>query len=396
MSINDDLKKLAGLANAGSDIKNANTPQEWRARLDVDDNGGYFISTPRVAGDLPDAVELFKDFDLNPDTWSVISVRKSRWQRYDGEWLEAARVSIKPADQVRADSQLDLEQLIDEVIKWRPSKALKASTGDLTAVYAIGDTQYGKDAGDGTEGTIRRVLGAIDESVARHKELIKSGRTIGSICLPQLGDCIEGSVSQHGKVLGRSDLGVTQQVRLGRRILMNWVKAFAPLSERLIVPVVPGNHDEPHRIVINDPIDSWQVEVVSAVQDACAENPALAHIEFRYPERDNSTLAIDLNGTVLGMAHGHQARDLPKWWAGQATGRTAVGSADILLTAHFHHFIAQQVGPRLWLQVPAMDGGSPWFRNARGLESPTGIVSFVAGAGYDPRRDLSVLAGENR
>ena len=102
MSIADDLSKLS---NAGSDTKNANTPQEWRARLDVGSEGGYFISTPRNAGELPDAVELFKEFDLDPKLWVVISVRKSRWQRYDGEWLEAARVSIKPAQQVLHEGQ---------------------------------------------------------------------------------------------------------------------------------------------------------------------------------------------------------------------------------------------------------------------------------------------------
>jgi len=392
MSLADDFSKLL---NSGSDIKNTNTPQDWRARLDVGHDGGYFISTPRNAGELPDAVDLFKDFDLDPNVWTVVSVRKSRWQRYDGEWLEAARVSIKPANQVKHETELDFEQLLGEVKKWRPSKATPIK-GNLTAIYAIGDTQYGKDGGDGTEGTVRRVLYAIDESVHRHKELLKTGRPIGTICLPQLGDCIEGSVSQHGKVLNRSDLGITQQVRMGRRILMNWVKAFAPLSERLIIPAVPGNHDEVHRIALNDPTDSWQLDIVSAVQDACAENPALAHVEFRYPSRDDSTLAIDLNGVIVGLAHGHQSRDAAKWWQGQATGRTPIGSADILLTGHYHHFLAQQVGPRLWLQVPAMDGGSAWFKNSKGLESPTGIVSLVVGKDYGPRRDLAVIAGENR
>jgi len=392
MSLADDLSKLKG---AGSDTKNSNTPQDWRARLDVGNDGGYFISTPRNAGDLPDAVDLFKDFDLDPQAWTVVSVRKSRWQRYDGEWLEAARVSIKPSQMVRHELELDLEQLLKDIKKWRPAKS-KPIIGNLSAIYAIGDTQYGKDGGDGTEGTVRRVHYAIDESVARHKELLKIGRPIGTVCLPQLGDCIEGSVSQHGKVLNRSDLGITGQVRLGRRVLMNWVKAFAPLSERLIIPAVPGNHDEVHRIALNDATDSWQLDIVSAVQDMCAENPALAHVEFRYPERDNSTLAIDLNGVIVGFAHGHQSRDAAKWWQGQATGRTPIGNADILLTGHYHHFRAQQVGPRLWLQVPAMDGGSAWFRDAKGLESPTGIISLVVGEGYDHRRDLAVIAGEYR
>ena len=392
------LKKTlinADLNGIESELKKSNVPQEYRARLDVGPDGGYFVSVPHNAVELPDAVSLFKDFDLSPNDWVVISVRKSRWQRYDGEWLEAARVSIKPSATSRGETDFDYNELVSNISKWKPGKVEK-STGPLYAIYAIGDTQYGKDAGGGTEATINRVLRGIEESVDRHKELLKSGRKIGTVVLPQLGDCIEGSTSQNGKVLGRSDLGVTQQVRIGRRILMAWVKAFAPLCEELWIPVVPGNHDEPHRIMMIDPTDSWQIEVVSAVQDACAENPALSHVKFYYPNPDHATLAIDLGGTTLGMAHGHQGKDMGKWLHGQATGRTPVGQADVLLTGHFHHFRADQIGPRLWIQVPAMDGGSAWFRDKSGLESPTGIVSLVVGDGYDPRRDLAVLAGENR
>jgi len=392
MALSDDL---VALSNTGSDIKKANTPQEWRARLDVSDDGGYFISTPRTAGELPDAVEMFKDFDLNPLDWTVISVRKSRWQRYDGEWLEAARVSIKPASILRSETNTDFDTLVAEIKKFKP-KVLKTETGELAYVIAVGDTQYGKDAGDGSAGTVRRVMMAIDESVTRLKELQKLGRNIGLIVLLNLGDCIEGSVSQHGKVLGRSDLSVTQQVRLARRILLMWVKALSLFGIRVIIVGVPGNHDQENRITLSDPTDSWQLDIVASVQDICAENPALNHIEFRYPAKDNSTLAIEICGVVIGMAHGHQSRDMGKWWHGQATGRTPVGSADVLLTGHFHHFRADQIGPRLWIQVPAMDGGSAWFRDAKGLESPTGIVSLVVGDGYDPRRDLCVLAGENR
>jgi hypothetical protein len=396
MTLENNLNKLVDLSSAGSDRKQANIPDAWRPRLELSESGGFFVSSPKTGANSEDANELLAEFDLSPADWRITSVRKGKWQRYDGEWLESFRVNIVPVSLVETETAQDLEKLIAEIAKWRPGKGSKPNTGSLTNVFAIGDTQYGKDAGDGSEGTVRRVLGSIDESVARHKELVKAGRNIGTVCLPQLGDCIEGSTSQHGKVLGRSDLTVTQQVRLGRRVLMQWMKAFAPLVENIIVPVVPGNHDEPHRVVISNPSDSWQVEVVAAVQDACAENPALAHIQFRYPEHDHGSLAVNLGGTLLGMVHGHQARDLPKWWANQSTGRTAVGEADILLSAHYHHFVAQQVGPRLWLQVPAMDGGSPWFRERAGLESPAGIVSFVVGDGYDPRRDLSVLAGENR
>ena len=391
------LKKAlinADLNSMEQDVKKTNTPPEYRARYELGPDGGYFVSTPRVAGELPDAVDMFKDFDLDPAVWEVVSVRKSRWQRYDGEWLEAARVNVKPAGVTRGEDT-DYDALVKEISKYSP-KATQRGNGPLYAIYAIGDTQYGKDAGGGTEATVQRVLTGIDEAVARHRELLKLGRRIGTVVLPQLGDCIEGSTSQKGMVLGRSDLGVTQQVRIGRRVLMAWIKAFAPLCEELIIPVVPGNHDEPHRITMTDPTDSWQIEIAAAVQDACAENPAFSHVKFMYPKPDHQTLALDLGGTTLGLAHGHQAKDMGKWLHGQATGRTPVGSADVLMTGHFHHFRADQIGPRLWIQVPAMDGGSAWFRDKSGLESPTGIVSLVVGEDYDPRRDLAVLAGENR
>ena len=396
MSLSDELANLASAGASGSDTKQLNTPEGWRPRLEVDANGGFLISTPRIAGDLPDASDLLADFDLDPSQWLVTGVRRSRWQRYDGEWLEAARITLAPARATSTALEADAEALILALNKWRPNTRQKPHTGSLSGLFCVGDTQFGKDAGDGTAGTVRRMNDGLVASVARFKELTKTGRDIGQVVLPQLGDCVEGSTSQKGGVLGRSDLSVTEQVRVGRRVLLNWIKTFAPLVENLLVPVVPGNHDEPHRIVLTDPIDSWQIEVVSAVQDACAENPALAHVQFRYPERDALALAMNLSGSMVGFVHGHQARDMTKWWEGQATGRTPVGGCDVLISAHFHHYKVSQVGPRLWIQTPAMDGGSAWFRNTRGLESPTGIVSLVVGDGYDPRRDLVVLAGENR
>lgn len=385
----DDLKALA---NQMQEKKQAAPKEQWRPQLELDADGGYFVSSPRKEGELANSADLLAEFDLNPDEWIVTNVRRSKWQTYHGEWLESYKVSLKPAG-YRA-GLVDIDKLESEIRKWRPSTKVKPFTGDLTAMYCSGDTQWGKDAGDGTAGTVARVRHGIQESVARHKEL--KNRGVGQIALPQLGDCIEGTVSQHGRIVGRLDLSLTEQIRVGRRILLEWVKAFAPLTESLIIPTVPGNHDESHRIVLTDPMDSWQIEIVQQVLDICAENPALAHVQGRFAPRDNTTLTVDLSGTMVGFAHGHQARDMEKWWHGQAMGRTPVGQAEILVSAHLHHYKVSQVGPNLWVQIPAMDGGSPWWKDRAGLDSPTGIVSMVVGDGYDPRRDLVVLGGGQR
>jgi predicted phosphodiesterase len=201
--------------------------------------------------------------------------------------------------------------------------------------------------------------------------------------------------SQKGKVMGRHDIGVSEQVRVGRRMLLAQIKALAPFGN-IIVPVVPGNHDEVQRFLVGRPEDSWQIDVVAQVEDICKENDFLRdRVEFRYPAADDSTLAINLSGTLYGMAHGHQARDLIKWWGGQAMGRCSVAQADILNVGHYHHYHSQSVGPRLFIQNPAMDNGSAWFRDKSGLESAPGIVSLVVGEGFDPRRELVVLGGKN-
>lgn len=76
------------------------------------------------------------------------------------------------------------------------------------------------------------MLKSIDSAVDHHKYLVtKYG--INQIALPQLGDCIEGMTSQKGKVMGRHDIGVSEQVRVGRRMLLAQIKALAPLQINL-------------------------------------------------------------------------------------------------------------------------------------------------------------------
>ncbi len=379
------LDDLVAIGRQGSDLRDRKIPEAWRPRLELDDKGGFFVSTP-TPNPIGEVTDLLAEFDLDPSYWAITSVRRSKWQRYDEEWLHSYRVTVVPRE---AHISPDLGLLEEEIRKWKPTKGSKPVKGDRAFVVAVGDTQWGKDGGDGSAGTVARMMWAMEGATFRLKEL--KSRGIGTIVLPQMGDCIEGIVSQGGRIAGRLDLALTQQIRLGRRVLFEWVKRMAPLTDRLLIPVVPGNHDESTRQLLTDPTDSFQLEIVAQVLDMCRENPDLQHVEAIYPERDNTTLAVEIAGVLLGMAHGHQTRQTVKWWEGQALGDTAVGSADILLTAHYHHLRVENVGNRLWIQIPSMDGGSAWFKDRRGYDSPPGIVSLVVGADYDPRRDLAIL-----
>lgn len=396
MSLSTRLEDMASPGPRGSDLRVTNTPEAWRPRSETDASGGYVVSTPRTAGDIPDAADVLEEFGLDPAVWRVTGVRRSKWQTYSGEWLEAYRISIVPAETVLGLTDIDAEKLIDEVSRWRPKKAQKNITGDLAYLFVPSDQQIGKkSSGEGTQESITRLLQGTEHGIHRLDELRRIGRNIGTVCLALPGDHVEGIVSQGGRLQGQSasDLGLTEQVRVARRLLLAQIKAFAPKCERLIVPVVNGNHDEVTRQVAADPADGWNVEIASAVQDACAENPALAHVEFRFPDVDHQTLAVNVNGTMLGLFHGHQAgKDIVKYLSGQAAGQTALGMCDLWISGHFHHYKSLDIGHRFWIQAPTTDPGSAWFRDRTGMDAPTGILTLVIGEGHNPRRDVSILS----
>lgn len=363
-------------------------PDGWQPRMEVDDtDGGFVVSKPQLvaAATLSDHRAVLDEFGLDPAQWSVEHVRRSRWQRWDGEWLEAVRLSILPARTAQA-SRVDLDALCKDIRSFRPRVTTDSGTSLGSFVAPLGDTQVGKIDGGGTAAAVPRILTEIEHGHARWRQLDRRHH-FAQVILPQLGDCIEGTVSQGGAVVGRTDLGLTEMVRVYRRLLWAQVRAYAR-APRVLVPVVPGNHDEVTRNPMTTCTDSWAIEAASSVQDAVQENPDLAdRVRFVFPEYDELTVTIDVSGTVLGMAHGHQFKGgWQKWWDGQAGGRQPVGDADVLLAGHLHHLHVQDHGGgRMFVQVPALDGGSSWFRHRDGQDAPSRAVTFWTADGrvYD-------------
>lgn len=396
MSISEKLEALASPGRSGSDFKSLNTPDQWRPRMDIDtEKGGYLISKAAPAGQSQDARDIMASYGLNPDEWSVTSVRMGKWDTFNGDTLESQRVNVIPTSLAR-DESLDVEKMIDEIKKWRPERGIKVATGKGSYGVFPSDQQLGKKTGSGgSQQSVDRILHLTEQSVARFKGYQKMGLDLGTITLGLPGDHVEGNVSQNGRLQGlaASDLGITEQVRVARRLLMAQIKAFAPLAENMIVPVINGNHDEVTRQVAADPADGWNVEIAAAVQDACAENPALQHVQFRFPASGHQTLVTEICGTHIGMFHGHQANqnNVLRYISGQAAGQTALGNADIWISGHFHNFRTMDIGDRLWLQCPTTDPGSEWFRDRAGLESKPGLLTMVFGGDFDPREYISVI-----
>jgi len=396
MSLSDKFNQLKNPGPTGSDYKSLGVPEDWRPRMDIDNNkGGFLVSKPREASEDADSTEVLREFGLDPTQWAVTSIRQGKWQRWDGEFLQSTRVNVVPSAGAQTD-QIDVEQLIGDMKKWRPAKGTKKSTGDGAFLIAPSDQQLGKRAnGEGSVQSVNRILGLTDRAVQKFNSLKKAGIAPGTAVLALPGDHVEGNVSQNGRLQGlaASDMGLTEQVRVARRLLLAQIKAMAPLVDRLIVPVINGNHDEVTRQVAADPADGWNVDIAASVQDICAENSELSHVEFRFPSSGHQTLTVDIEGCMLGIFHGHQASqtNTMKFLSGHAAGQTALGMADVWISGHYHNFRTMDIGSRLWVQAPTTDPGSEWFRDRSGMESNPGLLSMVIGGSFDPRENISVL-----
>jgi hypothetical protein len=326
--------------------------------------------------------EFIKQFGLDPEEVEVVEpVAVRAWDASVGGGETKRMQHVKLTLQRRVLKR-NLDELInavkDRIVDTTP---LEPVDEPEAFVIALGDLQLGKVDGDGVEGTVERFLESTKRAVERYKQLRADG-WVGPIYLIHLGDCIEGFVSQGGALAWRVCLTITEQVRLYRRLLLEQVMALADITDDLTVIVIPGNHDEANRPLMTYG-DSWAIEAGSAVADTLKLVPGYGHVKFIMPARDELTATVDICGTLVGFAHGHQWRagQSEKWWADQAHGRQPIGDADMLFSAHLHHLRVVQSGVKTWIQVPALESESTWFRHRAGMVSPPGIVTAVVGNG---------------
>lgn len=369
-------------------------PAGWEPGVAWDGHAGTLTTAPLDSAP-EDWADLLAVWDLDPAEFEVVEpVQYRAWDAPTGEGNVRRLFYYRATIRRRRERSKPVEEILAAIGRKRPKP--RAATGEPGPSYVVlaGDLQLGKPDGDGTEGTVARFLDKTDLAVARLKDLRRIGRSIDEITLPWLGDCVEGLVSQGGALAaaGRLDLSMSEQLRVYRRLMLHQIQTFAPLASRIVVPVVPGNHDEVERAgkVVRRYDDSWAVEGAAAVADALRLAPGFDHVSFVFPGRDELTITLDIAGTAVGFAHGHQfGRDPVKWWSGQAHGMQPIGSATLLCAAHLHHLRVEQTGAKSFIQIPAIDGGSTWWRHKTGQDSPAGMVAITVGSGS--WGDLAVL-----
>jgi len=323
--------------------------------------------------------EFILDSGLDPDEVEVVEpVQVRGWDANAGEG-NVVRMHYYRLTLRRRALKVDLDALIKTAKRLKPKQAAQKVESDQAFVIALGDLQLGKMDGDGVEGTTARFLNSTEHAIKRYKRIAKGA----PIYLIHLGDCIEGFVSQGGANTWRTILPLTEQVDLYQRLLLEQTAALAKVAPELTVVGIPGNHDEANR-PLHTYSDSWAIQAAKSLATTLNFAGGYDHVKIYVPARDELTVTLDIKGTVVGMAHGHQWRagQAVNWWAKQSHGRQPVGEADLLLSAHLHHLRIEHTGSdKTWIQVPALESGSQWWKHRTGEWGQPGIITALVGGG---------------
>lgn len=397
--LDDDLDRLLDTAsNKAETASNKSIGAEWKSGVLWNGDEGTITTGAMPLEDIPDWDGVLKVWGLDPSKFRVIEpVLFNVWGDPTGALNRQWKGKVVA---IGEDNKELLTELQNEIKKHKPNKKV-VSAGVGAFIVALSDWQIGKADGDGLRGTIHRILKSIDDVENRIKELQKLKRSLGKMVVLWTGDSIEGCVGHYQQQTFSVELDRRDQVKVSRRLLRDALVRWSTLFPEIQVIAVGGNHGENRNssgksyTTLNDNDDVAIVEQVAEILEANPE--AFGHIRFAIP-KDTLSLTVEVAGWILGITHGHQAKvsggtveaKLRRWLEGQALGRKHVGSSDVLVTGHYHHFRMADWGGCLWLQAPAMDGGSLWWEQMRGERSETGTLTFCM---YPEKRvaDLAIL-----
>ena len=381
-----------------------NHPKGWEPRIDTSKK--EIVSKPqKKAGNPQDHRwdKYLEELGFNPDEFEIIEPFEIRsWDSNtengkDTFYYYKAKIISKHAVN---DRDFDFKSLLSEIKKSKPKP--QTINGKSSMIVCLSDWQMGKRDGDGTKGIVERIEQMIPDVTARIKELRKSGVDLAHLYVVGLGDIVEGCEGFYPMQEHSVEYDLRRQKMIARRLLVKSLKAWAPLFKNVVVACVPGNHGENRKNgkAFTTFGDNFHVAIFDEAAEIFQENPAYKHIKFVIPEND-LWLTLDVSGTIIGLAHGHQFRTGGRyshqkavaWLSGQAFGMTEMGDADILISGHFHHLFVVNEGKRTLMQCPSVDGGSEWFENMTGKSSYAGTLTFSITPGKTqlPWDNLKVL-----
>jgi predicted phosphodiesterase len=371
---------------AGNRAPLPEVPKGFEAVVESDGRTGK-AQNIAVAEQADDLALLF-GAGLDPKAWVITpgTRRHKRWQRYDGEWLNWWSFTFEErTSETEDERKADIAELKALFKKAKPKRPTPI-VGTDAFVFLGTDWQIGKGEGGGSAASIERIRDGIQQSVDFVKQQRKMGARMPVGSFLGTGDLHESCSGFYEMQLFQTDLNHRDQAKVVRRLIREAVESLAPMFDEFIVAGVAGNHGEASRTngkANTTFADNNDIAVLEVVQEVLADRHGFDHVKFHVPDEELS-MVLGINGVSVGLAHGHQfgggataQKKAENWWAYQTFGRQPLAAAQILFSGHYHHFSANTYGSRTHFQGPSQDGGSLWFKNSTGVDSPTGQLVVV-------------------
>lgn len=396
MGLAEDLGDLAAIPSQPEPLR--------RLEFDHAKGEGVLTTPPEAASNPIDFSAHLRALGYDPELYRVdeSGVRTSVWEaqtKDDGiitmRAIRARVVARQPGLGV------DASELLREIKRYRSKKSSPATSGVGCFVVAIADVQIGKSDGDGTRGTVNRFLEAIDSVEARIKELRKSGRSLGTLVVACVGDLVESCDGHYAAQTFLVEMDRREQIRVMRRLLLKAIQRWSRIFDDVLLAAVAGNHGEFRKggKAFTAPSDNDDLAIPEQVYEILQANPeAFGHIRAAIGG-DPFTRVVSAGGHVLGILHGHMAREsgtaaqkIQRWFERQSAAKAPVGEADVVLSGHYHHLsVNESNGAVTFIQAPSLDGGSEWYQASKAARTNPGMLTFCLYPD-DPRvQDIKVL-----
>ena len=256
-------------------------------------------------------------------------------------------------------------------------------------VISINDIQLGQSYNGGSKATIAQFYEYVELARKRVRQLRRAGRSLETLVVVFGGDLIEGCVI-YGNQAFNLDMHQKQQVEGVIALTLHALDVLAPMFDEVKVLAARGNHGENRidgkRTTLGDNMDTHCVEMAKL---ALARDPKMQHIEWVIADTEDGVW-VDVLGWTLVTTHGDvyakgvagatTDKKAQAWMKNMAASRRKfgrLGTPDVLIGHHFHHDKMVDWGDCLFRQTPSQDRGSPYFEQATGEYSDSGMLSFV-------------------
>lgn len=363
----------------------------------VTSDGGEFTGIETDAP-LTDWTYVFKRFKLDPEVFVIAddTVRMSTWQQSkaleDGTRDVVDLYSYSARFTRNAADSADVSGIIDSLRAWKPTGRTSNKPLGIPVTYFDGwaDWQIGKGEGDGSKGTIQRVLDGFEKSEKRVKELRRQGINVAGLLIGNMGDHTEAVTGHYTSQTYSVDLNQRDQLNAAIELNLTGIKLLAPLFDEVTYMACLCNHGQWQRVAgkaLTDDSDNSTGFIGDTLKTVCNLHPDLKHLDWAIP-RDEMITTVNVSGVGVAGMHGHKMNGTEDNWLAKQAGylRASRGfDLELAISAHRHTASIDDFGPYHRIQCTTQDPGSKSFTDATGKFSTQGTTTMLIGR-HDKRK----------